>query len=237
MRSSRYTIIFACVMSMLLSVILSGVYMVLKERQDDNRALEQQLSILSAAHISSSSPEDAKRIYSERVKVLVINRLGQTVENADPKTVDNKNLSILYAIKSSESSAISSYVYPVVGAGLWSKLFGYLAVDASGKNVVGLVFYKQGETPGLGAEIDQPWFTKNFEGKTLFDGEKLVGIKVTKGPSERDPEYKYASNRMVDGISGASITCNGVSAMLAKEPSRYEAFFKRVTAEMINDQH
>lgn len=229
MRSSRYTIIFACALSMLLSVVLSGVYMVLKDRQDDNRALEQQLSILSAANIETNSSDEAKLLYGQRVEALVINTFGEIVENADMKNVDNKNLSLLYAIKGPGTKApITSYVYPVVGAGLWSKLFGYLAVDKSGKNVVGLIFYKQGETPGLGAEIDQPWFTKNFVGKTLFDGEKLVGIKVTKGPSERDPDYKYASNRMVDGISGASITCNGVSAMLAKEPARYEAFFKRI---------
>lgn len=225
MRSNRYTIVFASVLSMLLSVVLSGVYMALKERQDENRALEKQLSILAAAHITATTNEEAQQLFKNRVAPLIINRFGDSVEN---QAADNVETLEIFAIKSGTDQSVTGYVYPVVGAGLWSKLFGYLAVDKSGKNVLGLVFYKQGETPGLGAEIDQPWFTKNFQGKTLFDGEKLVGIKVAKGPAARDPDYKYAQNRMVDGISGATITGNGVSAMLIKEPQRYEPFFKRI---------
>lgn len=225
MRSNRYTIVFACVLSMLLSVILSGVYMALKEKQDENRAAEKQLSILAAAHITAVTNEEAQNLFKSRVVPLIINRFGEIVEE---RVVDNVETLEIFAIKSGTDHNVTGYVYPVVGAGLWSKLFGYLAVDKSGKNVLGLVFYKQGETPGLGAEIDQLWFTKNFQGKTLFDGEKLVGIKVAKGLAARDPDYKYAQHRMVDGISGATITGNGVSAMLIKEPQRYEAFFKRI---------
>lgn len=230
MRGSRYTIIFATALSAICSIVLSGVYMLLKDRQDENRALEQQMSILQAAQIDVSSKAEAKNIYEARVRALVVNLKGDVMTDIDPATVDEntKDLALLFAIAEPEDrDNISGYVYPIVGAGLWSKLYGYLAVDKTGQKILGITFYKQGETPGLGAEIEKTWFTNSFKGKTLFDAGKLTGVKVAKGSAKLDPTYKYNSDRLVDGISGATITGDGVTAMLIKDPRRYEAFFKQ----------
>ncbi len=207
MRGSNYTIIFATILSVFCSVMLSSVYMALKDKQDENRALEQEMSILSAARIPLSRASLARTVFRERVKAMVINRDGDVLDDVEPATVgeNDHERRLIFAISDvTEKSVIVGYVYPVLGAGLWSKLYGYLAVDKSGKKILGLVFYKQGETPGLGAEIEKPWFVKNFEGKVLFDGEKLTGVKVAKGAAKLDPAYKYSNERMVDGISGAT---------------------------------
>jgi Na+-transporting NADH:ubiquinone oxidoreductase subunit C len=229
-RGSRYTIVFATTLSVTVSILLSVVYMVLRERQDENRALEQQKSILSAAQIQTSSKKEIKSIYQARVKALVVNKQGDIIDNIDPSKIsdDHKEYSILFAIvKDQDSKEILGYVYPIVGSGLWSKLYGYLAVDELGKNILGITFYKQGETPGLGAEIEKSWFINNFQGKSLFNENKLVGIKVAKGSAKLDPEYKYMSDQIVDGISGATITGDGVTSMLLKDPLKYEPFFKK----------
>lgn len=234
MRGSRYTIIFAAVLSASLAILLSGIYMALKDRQDQNRALEKQMSILSAAQLSFSSKKEAKELFASRVESLVVDKNGDVLNAVDPSSVaDNSHDKfLLYVIKGQNDPDSKRYVYPIDGAGLWSRLFGYLAVDETGKKVVGITFYKQGETPGLGAEIEKSWFEDNFKGKTLFDGDKLMGIKVAKGAAKLDPAYKYQSDQLVDGISGATITGDGVTSMLLKGAKKYDPYFKKIRAKL-----
>ena len=101
--------------------------------------------------------------------------------------------------------------------------------------VRGLTFYKHGETPGLGGEIEKPWFQHNFVGKKIFGPDnKLVSIKVIKGKVEgriTDPEEKLHA---VDGISGATITSNGVTNLLAKWLKVYEPFIRKMQKKDID---
>lgn len=230
MRSNKYTILFAFTLSLVLSMLLSGVYMLLKDRQDENRALEKQQSILHAAKIEFADNQDAKNLFQKRVETMVVDKKGELIKGATDAQADGKSALLIYAIKN-EAGQVESYVYPVLGSGLWSKLYGYLAVDKLGKNVLGLIFYKQGETPGLGAEIEKEWFVQNFDNKTLFNENKLVGVRVAKGSAARDPSYKFDSSRLVDGISGATITGNGISDMMVKEPLKYEPFFQKIRSQ------
>lgn len=227
MRGSSYTIFFAVCLSATCAVMLSGIYMLLKERQDENRALEKQMSILSAAGLKADK-KNAQDLYHDLVQPMAIDKNGNKIDSDKEDKDAAKYLSLYVIKKDKQSDELLGYVYPVVGAGLWSELNGFLAVDETGKNILGLTFYKQGETPGLGAEIEKAWFTDNFKGKTLFDGDKLVGVKVAKGKAQIDPEYKYNKDRMVDGISGATITGDGVTSMLLDGPRRYEPFFQSV---------
>ena len=127
----------------------------------------------------------------------------------------------------------SVYAIPVHGKGLWSTLYGYLALESDLDTIKGMTFYKQGETAGLGAEIAQPWFQENFVGKKIFDGEVLRSIEVVKGKVEQliaDPDDQVYA---VDGISGASITGRGVADLLKEKLSIYEPYIKRVRAEKL----
>lgn len=109
-------------------------------------------------------------------------------------------------IMKDDQGKVSKYVFPVRGYGLWSMMKGYLAVEPDFQTIAGLTFYEQGETPGLGGEVENPKWKAKWYGKKIYDEEGNVEIEVIKGNT--DSEYA------VDGLSGATITSNGVSKML-----------------------
>ena len=112
-------------------------------------------------------------------------------------------------------------IIPISGKGLWSSLYGYLAIDTNNFSTVkGITFYAHGETPGLGAEISAEWFQLNFIGKEVYSGQELLSIKVAKyGLADKNNLHE------VDGISGATITSNGVTALLKRDLARYNPYF------------
>lgn len=122
------------------------------------------------------------------------------------------------------------YAIPIVGKGLWSTLYGYLAFEKDFNTVKGLSFYDHKETPGLGARIEEDWFQNNFKGKTIFNTEgQLVSISVKKGVV--DPTVDFEKSHMVDGISGATITSAGVTELLEKDLNLYASYFKKMQSE------
>lgn len=223
MQSSSYTITFAGILSLISSLLLSGVFMLLKDKQDENKKLDRQINILKAAQINPQTMSQAKEMYQKLVTPLTIDENGQEHPLIDS---NNKKGLDIYAIKN-EQEQIIAYVYPIEGKGLWSSLYGYLAVDSKGISIKGITFYQQGETPGLGAEIEKEWFRNNFIGKSLQRDNAFFGIKVAKGLAVLDKEYKSYPQNLVNGISGATITGDGVSEMLKKIPKNYENFFSK----------
>jgi Na+-transporting NADH:ubiquinone oxidoreductase subunit C len=103
-----------------------------------------------------------------------------------------------------------SYVFLVWGGGLWSTMYGYIALEPDKNTVKGLTFYTHGETPGLGGEIDSDYFKDQWPGKKLFDADGVMQIDVMKKGKVKLPEYQ------VDGISGATITSVAVGELLQK---------------------
>ncbi|MEE8437042.1 MAG: NADH:ubiquinone reductase (Na(+)-transporting) subunit C, partial [Candidatus Neomarinimicrobiota bacterium] len=123
---------------------------------------------------------------------------------------------------------VEGYAVPVSGKGLWSTIYGYFAVDPDGKTVKGLTFYKHGETPGLGGELEKQWFRDNFIGKKFIDkNDNLVGIQIVKGKVD---DYSENAFHQVDGISGATMTAKGINIFLLKNLQDYEEFFAEVRA-------
>ena len=227
MQNNRYTILFSLVLCLVLSVLLSGVYMALKEKQEANKRIDMQKNVLEAALVPVNSNDEVEALFAKRVRELVVSRQGKIVAAADFEAAfeGKSDLLALYRILKPDGKTTSSYVYPIEGKGLWSTLLGFLAVEPNGKTVVGITFYKQGETPGLGAEIVQPWFRKQFAGKELYENGEVVGISVAKGKAADPPKYKTQKTHMVDGISGATITGDGVAKMLDVDPEKYAPFF------------
>ena len=110
-----------------------------------------------------------------------------------------------------EDGVLSSIILPIEGKGLWSTLYGYLALDPDGRTIHGITFYQHGETPGLGGEVDNPRWTALCKGRLAFDEKWQPAIAVAKGsvgPPDKDP-YR------VDGLSGATLTSRGVTNLLA----------------------
>jgi len=115
------------------------------------------------------------------------------------------------------------YCIPISGAGLWSILHGFLALKDDLNTVVGITFYQHGETPGLGGEVEKEWWQQDWKGKKILADGRLVSVTVLRGRGhpERGPHE-------VDGISGATITCNGVTRFLREDLERYEPYFKKL---------
>lgn len=123
----------------------------------------------------------------------------------------------LYEVETAKGE--TAYVVPMVGTGLWGPIWGYVAVAVDGSTVVGASFDHKTETPGLGAEINQPFFQEPFIGKQLLDNSgNFVGISVVKGGAK-------GSIHGVDAISGGTITSNGVTEMLQRTLQIYAPFF------------
>jgi Na+-transporting NADH:ubiquinone oxidoreductase subunit C len=221
MQGSKYTIFFTLTMCLLISTLLAGTSWILKDRQDFNKKIDVQKNILSAAGINVANVQDVEETYNKRVKSMFISEDGKITDVVVDGTTDCKQI---FKIKTLTDYA---FVYPIVGKGLWSTLYGYLAVGASGKSIIGITFYKHGETPGLGAEIEKQWFCDNFIGKTLYNNNKFTGIFVAKGKAKNDVKYKTYPNSIVDGISGATITSKGVEKMLSVVPLQYHSFFNK----------
>ena len=123
----------------------------------------------------------------------------------------------------------TKYILPVYGAGLWGPIWGYVAVNADGSTIYGAYFAHQGETPGLGAEIEKPAFTSQFEGKQLVKGGRFMPVDVVKaGQKPTNPDLDY-----VDGVSGGTITSKGVGAMLSNCLSPYARFLTSLAESSI----
>lgn len=218
--SNSYTIIYASVMVIIVAFLLAFVSSSLKEQQNKNVELDTKKQILSALNITDM--EDAEATYNTVVK-------GDMLMQADGSLVANKgtfNTSFKGEIAEGrlhvfecEVDGQKKYVIPVYGAGLWGPIWGYIGLNDDKNTIYGTYFSHAGETPGLGADIAGEKFQTQFEGKKVFDGAK-VGLSVVKAGRVSNADYE------VDGISGGTITSQGVDAMLKNCLKPYEKFLK-----------
>ncbi|MCM8531857.1 MAG: NADH:ubiquinone reductase (Na(+)-transporting) subunit C, partial [Lentisphaeraceae bacterium] len=116
-----------------------------------------------------------------------------------------------------DAKKATTFVIPVYGYGLWSNCYGVLALNSTGDTVENLVYYKHGETPGLGGEIEKDYFTDPFKGKKVFNAKGEVALKTTKGE---------LNENTVPAVSGATFTMDGVDNMLKKFLTIYDKFFQ-----------
>ena len=117
---------------------------------------------------------------------------------------------LVYIVK--ENANIAKLVLPVHGYGLWGTLYGYLALEGDGQTVLGLGFYDHKETPGLGAEVDNPKWKAQWPGKQIYGSDRQVAVSVAK---RRPEEGSAAARHHVDALSGATLTSRGVQNLLS----------------------
>ncbi|MCK5179005.1 MAG: NADH:ubiquinone reductase (Na(+)-transporting) subunit C [Candidatus Omnitrophica bacterium] len=233
LESNRYTFMFAFAVCVTCSLALSIVSEGLKEKKALNVALDIKKNILKAVSLETplSAKVQAKEVldlYDAKIEEKVINAEGQVVEGKRP--VDIQEAEALYPLYMyKEGGQIRAYCFPIVGKGLWSTIYGYFALEPDAMTVRGITFYQHGETPGLGAEIEKNWFQDNYKGKKIWDvrTSQLIPIKVVKGKVE-DVIPRAEAPFYVDGISGATMTSKGVTAMVDKWVNIYEPFFKKI---------
>jgi len=224
---------FAFAVCVVCSLSLSAVSQGLKAKQEMNVALDIKKNILKAVGLKDPIPPEAKAqevlaIYKQKIEEKVLNSQGLFVEGKLPSDIkEGEGLSPLYVYK--EHGQIMAYCFPIVGKGLWSTLYGYFALESDAVTVRGITFYKHGETPGLGAEIEKSWFQNNFKGKKIWDAAKnmLSPVKVIKGKVADSVSEENAPFH-VDGITGATMTSKGVTAMIDKWVRAYEPFLGQI---------
>lgn len=185
--SNAYTIIYASVMVIIVAFLLAFVASSLKPTQDKNVALDTKKQVLASLNI-----RDCADVESEYAKVL-----GDQDQNAETLTAN---------VDGEEKLVIK-----VKGAGLWGPIWGWISINKDGETVYGTYFNHEGETAGLGARITEQWFQDEFQGKKIFEGEN-VALGVYK--SGKAPAGLSTEDYVVDAVTGATLTSNGVNDMI-----------------------
>lgn len=233
-QSNIYTVIYIIVLVALVGSALACTALALRDRQQENAAADKMKQILASAMIVPENGESVVELYREHiVEQLVVDSEGQIIPGVDAFSVnvsdqarvaaDKRQLPV-FVCRVGDGSL--KYILPAYGAGLWGPIWGYVAVDADGSTVYGAFFAHQGETPGLGAEIEKPAFSGEFRGKELFKNGRFLPIAVVKAGQKPQNGEDY-----VDGISGGTITSKGVGSMLSNCLAPYENYLKSLQAK------
>lgn len=220
MRSNAYVLSFMTGLTVVIGLLLSLASTALKEKQNLNVENDVKKNILRSLNLPEDkdaklTPDQIKSLFEEKILEISVDENGNEVsENGYPvfiKNIDGKR---------------EGYSIPVSGKGLWSTIYGYLAIADDGQTVLGITFYKHGETPGLGGEIEKEWFTSNFKGKQIYgpDGSP-VSIEIVKGEVKSGSAGEF---HKVDGISGATMTTKGVNEFIASDLANYRPFFNKI---------
>lgn len=231
----KKTITVTLLLCLVCSILVSGAAVTLRPAQVANQELDFKRNILSTVGLLDPA-RSVDQVFNERVEIRVVDlNTGEYTDDISVQDYDQRRISrnpntslalsrsddiagiqrrenyaLVYLIQD-EQGELESIVLPVRAYGLWSTMWGFLALEADGNTVRGLRFYEHGETPGLGGEIDNPRWQARWEGKQIYNDQGEVALSVVKGtvdPNEAAAEYR------VDGLSGATLTSRGVDSMI-----------------------
>jgi len=227
------TIIVALLLCLVCSVLVSTAAVALKPKQDANKALDKKQNILNIAGMMRPGAS-VDELFAEIEARVVDMETGEFADDIDPLEYDQRKaakdpaMSVklskdedkasigrrekyasVYLVR--EGDQLKTIILPVHGYGLWSTMYGFVALEGDARTVKGLGFYEHAETPGLGGEVDNPAWKAKWVGKEIYNPQGAVAVQVLKGavlPSTPDPQYK------VDGLAGATLTSRGVENLL-----------------------
>jgi len=213
--------VFAAVMCIVTSLALTGTAVGLKDRQTLNIKVDQQKNILKALNLlpeGKLSGEEVQSIYNQSVMNVYVTEEGQLTQSETERPI--------FVVQ--DEGKIESYAVPFAAYGLWSWIYGYVALEGDGETVKGLTVYQHAETPGLGGEVEKEWFQKQYIGKKILDSDgDFVSVGVAKGKITESIPVEDHSN-YVDGISGATLTSVGMQNYIKSDLEKYEVFASRL---------
>ncbi len=232
-QSNTYTIIYIIVLVVLVGTALAATSLALKDRQQENINADKMNQILAAALITPAKGETVADFDRYITSQLVVNELGDTIAGVKAFDVnvaaevklpaDQRKLPVFVC---TTPDGATKYILPAYGAGLWGPIWGYVAFDSDGSTIYGAYFAHQGETPGLGAEIEKPAFSDQFKGKHIFKDGRFHPIAVVKAG-----QLPIGNEDYVDGISGGTITSKGVGSMLDNSLTPYRGFLEKLAGK------
>ena len=245
MYSNNYTLGFVFIVTLILGTMLSFTKDSVKTLQDQNLKADVQKTILRSLNFEENllvSNESIEQTFKNYIDAKCVNVEGEIVECNIEEVDIEKNEETLPIYIRMNNEKIEGIALPIAGKGLWSTIFGYIALNPDTDSVLGIQFYKHGETPGLGGEVEKKWFTDNFVNHPIKEsnGEityvpkkirnengKIISISVIKGGVDYSKSNKSAIHQ-VDGISGATVTADGVSDFLLEDLLRYEKTLDKI---------
>ena len=225
-RGDSFVVMYAAVVCLICSLMLSATASVLKKPQEYNVEIDRKTNVLKAFGVPILD-ENGRRLKGPAVEAIFAEHISEaTVDGATGQKVasaaEAKDPLPLYVW--SENGVAKKYAFPISGKGLWSTIYGYLALEGDLGTIAGVTFYRHGETPGLGGEVEADWFQKNFKGQKVVANGQRVRFEVVKGKVA--DKYPQGNDHAVDGISGATLTGLGVTRFLNSTLDKYEPYFK-----------
>jgi len=234
--STGYVVGFAVAICLVCAILVASSAVGLKPLQDANKLLDRQSKVLAVAGLMVDGEtlprEEITSIFEASIKQKVIDlktgalnegidvaQFDQQAAASDPETSteapDNAakvrrlpNDALVFDVI--ENGELKALILPIEGYGLWGTLYGYIALAPDARTIVGITFYQHKETPGLGGEVDNPRWKAHWPGRLAFDDRGNPKISVKKGVAGSPAEDPYN----VDGLSGATITSRGVTALV-----------------------
>lgn len=236
--SANYVLIFVLAMTVVVTLVLASFREATKPIADQNEAIFNKRAVLAAVndYLGLGEGVTAKDITDDQVLEIFQNRVEQVSINTEGEILDGilaEDIDMAKEKKKDvadrqlpifiyENSGETFYIMSVRGNGLWDEIWGNIALKEDMNTIAGASFDHKGETPGLGAEIkDNPEFSKDFIDTQIFRGEEYVSVKVRKGGAQ-DEVYE------VDGISGATVTADGVSKMMYEGLELYLPYIETI---------
>lgn len=245
------TIGVATLLCLLCSVVVSGAAILLKPKQVANKLLDKKSNILTVAGIADPS-KTVDELFAQ-IEARVVNmQTGEFTDEVDPNTFDQRKasndaqyrlnidksediasiggmskLGNVYLLR--DGASVSKIILPVKGYGLWSTMYGFLALESDATTVSSITFYEHAETPGLGGEIENKKWQASWTGKQIVNAQGKPVLRLVKGgvtESTADAQYK------IDALSGATLTSNGVSNLIQfwMGENAFGPFLERVRA-------
>ncbi len=231
--SIKKTMIVATLLCIVCSVLVSTAAVKLKPLQEQNKALSTKINILKAAGLMVEGG-DVDELY-KKIQLRYVNLLtGEFDDKIDSakfnrkKALKDQSLSIeiptkidkakikrrvriapVYLVK--ENNRLKTIILPIHGKGLWSTMYAFLALAGDANTVQGYTFYDHGETPGLGGEVDNPLWQKQWVGKKIFDQNFTLAVDILKGKVNHS---KPQAIHQADGLSGATLTTVGINNLM-----------------------
>ena len=226
------TVIVATLLCLVCSIVVSTAATLLKPQQVANKLLDKKRNILSVAGITGEG--DVDELFAGIETRVVDMQSGEYTDAVDAATFDQRRAANdpqyrvalskdqdlaqiggrskyanVYLVRDGER--VSKYILPIKGYGLWSTMYGFIALEADANTVSSITFYEHGETPGLGGEIENPRWQAGWQGKQIADVSGTPALRVIKGTVGVNTAE---SQHKIDGLAGATLTSNGVTNLI-----------------------